>query len=316
MSDKDHICVDMGSEYCPCYLAEMKECIMCNHLQGKELCDCNWQGICIYQEFYWNGQKRKDIRKTVEGKIIEKKVIKDEYILFKVKVDVELALKLKHPGSYIFIRHIEKPYFFDTPMSIMDVDEKNGEIQFVVQILGPKTKDILSCEEKILVRGPYWNGVIGMKKLKETKEKKVLFIGKGVGLAPSILAIKHLLKNKNHITFVMDPGKIGVDFIKEYMKEFKIDPIEISLRNQKGVDLLTSLLKENYDLIYSSGSDKLHNIVKDEIEDTSKLVFTNNSSMCCGEGICGACTCKTKSGQLVRMCKMQVKAEEILEEGK
>ena len=65
-------CIDAGSEYCPCYLAETDDCIICSHLQGKEFCDCNWNGVCVYQDFCWLNEKKKDIRKTIEAQIVDK----------------------------------------------------------------------------------------------------------------------------------------------------------------------------------------------------------------------------------------------------
>ncbi|NFG18899.1 sulfide/dihydroorotate dehydrogenase-like FAD/NAD-binding protein, partial [Clostridium botulinum] len=42
-------CIDAGSEYCPCHLAETGDCILCSQLSGKKFCDCiNWKGVCIY----------------------------------------------------------------------------------------------------------------------------------------------------------------------------------------------------------------------------------------------------------------------------
>lgn len=67
-------CIDAGSEYCPCHLAETGDCILCSQLSGKKFCDCiNWKGVCIYQEFIWNGKKAKEERETYLGKIIKKR---------------------------------------------------------------------------------------------------------------------------------------------------------------------------------------------------------------------------------------------------
>ena len=58
-------CIDAGTEFCPCHLAESGECILCSQLQGGHFCDClNWKGVCIYQEFHDNGNKAKEQRKT------------------------------------------------------------------------------------------------------------------------------------------------------------------------------------------------------------------------------------------------------------
>ena len=42
-------CIDAGTEYCPCHLAETGDCILCSELCSKTFCDCvNWKGTCIY----------------------------------------------------------------------------------------------------------------------------------------------------------------------------------------------------------------------------------------------------------------------------
>ena len=58
-------CIDAGSEFCPCHLAESGECILCSQLQGSHFCDClNWKGVCIYQELYNYCIKAKEQRKS------------------------------------------------------------------------------------------------------------------------------------------------------------------------------------------------------------------------------------------------------------
>ncbi|WP_132241515.1 sulfide/dihydroorotate dehydrogenase-like FAD/NAD-binding protein [Marinisporobacter balticus] len=320
MSTERLECIDAGSEYCPCYLAQTNECITCSHLQGEDFCDCNWRGVCIYQEFYWCSNKKKDQREVIKGKIIEKKMVHEEIMILKIAVTKTLARQLKHPGAYVFLRDWQSPHFFDVPMSIMDADEQKGEIYIAVQIIGAKTKALLACEDKILVKGPYWNGVLGLKNLKSTKKEKVLLVSRGIALAPSVLALKHLLKNKNKITFVIDPGKLHAVFIKNYIKDLNIETVELNLKEEKGLKHLEKIIKTgNYDLVYSAGSDRFHKRVENQInqlDEKVKFVITNNSKMCCGEGVCGACSCKTKNGTIVKMCKTQLEVREALEGGK
>lgn len=315
-------CVDAGSEYCPCYLAETNDCIVCAHLQGKNFCECNWNGVCIYQEFFWNGNKRKNFRETYAANIVERNQIAEDVLTLKINVTKTLARLLKQPGSYIFIKNIQEPYFFDAPMSIMDVDEQKGDIMIALKILGPKTKSLINYKDKILVRGPYWNGIIGLKDIKGLKEKKILVASRGISLAPSILVMKYLLKNNNKITFTIDQGKINssfINFIKDYIKNLDIETIEFNIRTTQGLNTIKNLIMQDFDLIYSGGSDRFHQMIADEMHTmntSTRLVITNNNHLCCGEGICGSCSCKLDDGQTVKMCKTQLPATEILEGGK
>ncbi|WZL74929.1 sulfide/dihydroorotate dehydrogenase-like FAD/NAD-binding protein [Clostridiaceae bacterium 35-E11] len=317
MPNENLKCIDAGSEYCPCYLAETNDCIVCSQLSGKSFCDCNWNGVCIYQEYFWCGNKKKNHREISEAKIIQKKEMTEQVTILKLKTTQALARKLKHPGSYIFIRDVHKPVFFDVPMSIMKADENKGEIEIAVHVLGPKTKSLIACSNTVLIKGPYWNGILGFKDLKNMTEKKALLIARGISLAPSLLTVQYLLKNKNNVTFIMDSGKINHIFIDDYIKDLDIEKVVLNLRDQGERKIMTEILKNgNYDLVYSGGSDRLHGMIANEIKNLgmqTKHIITNNSEMCCGEGICGACSYQSRNGKVIKMCKTQLGAKDVLE---
>ncbi len=47
-------CVDAGSEYCPCHLAENGTCLACSLLSGEDFCDCRWSGSCSYLNYQFS----------------------------------------------------------------------------------------------------------------------------------------------------------------------------------------------------------------------------------------------------------------------
>jgi hypothetical protein len=62
-------CIDAGTENCPCYLAVTGDCLICSRLQGKDYCDCNWRGVCIYNEFMQGNGKVNNPRRDFEAEI-------------------------------------------------------------------------------------------------------------------------------------------------------------------------------------------------------------------------------------------------------
>ena len=81
-------CIDAGSEYCPCKLAEMGECILCSQMHGECFCDClNWKGVCIYQEFSNNGMKAKEGREKYSSRILDYSNFNNELIIIKLSVN-------------------------------------------------------------------------------------------------------------------------------------------------------------------------------------------------------------------------------------
>lgn len=211
-------CVDAGSEFCPCYLAETNECITCSHLQGKDFCDCHWRGVCIYQEYVMNGFKSKMSRQIFNSQIIEKIKIGESCTILKLKVTKTLARQLKEPGAYVFLRNKNMEHYFDVPMSIMDTDELNGYIYIAYQIIGSKTKMLDKANGEIIIRGPYWNGLLGIRYLKAVKNEHCVVIAKGIAQAPATLVTKKLLYNNNKVTFIIDKGGVGKVIISDFIK--------------------------------------------------------------------------------------------------
>ncbi|KAB3532543.1 sulfide/dihydroorotate dehydrogenase-like FAD/NAD-binding protein [Alkaliphilus pronyensis] len=300
-------CIDAGSEYCPCYLAEMNSCITCSRLRGKDYCDCNWPGLCIYQEFHFLNQKKKNIREARETLIIDKEIIEKNIIIFTLEVPHSLARQLKQPGSYIFIRNKDLEGFFDIPISIMDANEHSNYIKIAVEIQGVKTQAIKEVNDSLLIRGPYWNGIFGLENLKKAKGKSCLIIARGIAQAPAILTIKHLLHNNNIIDVIVDKASSNINLISEYtMANLLEDDINFySREGQEKINLFLSMKK--YDLVFIGGSDYLQkNLFKNLNLSEMKIVVTNNNELCCGEGICGACVVYDAGGIPIRSCKTQV----------
>ncbi len=305
MSFKQWECVDAGSDYCPCYLAEENSCIICTQLQGKNYCDCNWMGVCIYDEFHFLENQKRDTRKPEEYPIVDSKII-DKVIILSIRVTKYMARALKQPGSYVFIRNKHKDYFFDTPMSIMDCDEEKSIIKIAIEVRGVKTKNVFNHGDTLIIRGPYWNGIFGLNFLKTTKNSRSLVLARGIAQAPAILPIKQLLNNNNTVDIIVNKRPYEHNFIEEY---FDVDFIkEIDMTSDEVAIFLKELMKKNdYDLVFIGGSDTLQGKVIQSIKEINnvKFVTTNNNVICCGEGICGSCAIKDENGLWIKTCKAQ-----------
>ncbi|AOY77101.1 sulfide/dihydroorotate dehydrogenase-like FAD/NAD-binding protein [Clostridium formicaceticum] len=299
-------CIDAGSDYCPCYLAETMDCITCSHLKGKEFCDCDWRGVCIYQAFIFEGNRKKDPRVDFDAEIVERKKLSDKIIIFTLKVPHSFARQVNQPGSYIFIRNKDFGQYFDIPISVMHADCQKDLIQIAVEIHGVKTKTIRSVEKTMSIRGPYWNGVLGLAYLKQTQNAKCLVITRGIAQAPAVLVINYLLRNNNAIDVLLDQGSADYDFIEEFCKVKNIE--KCNLYEAQGIELLQKKIDtQDYDLLFLGTSDYLQKKLYDSIEKLKdkKVVMTNNNEICCGEGICGSCTIHDINGVPIRTCKTQ-----------
>ena len=319
-------CIDVGSEFCPCNLAEMGECILCSQMQGKYLCDClNWKGVCIYQEFLNNGMKAKEGRKRYSSKIVNYYNFNDEFVLVKLSVTHKLAVDLINPGGYVFLCPDSEKYF-DIPISVMESDTENDILTVAVSIKGLKTKKLLELKtcDTLDIRGPYWNGIFGLKNIEKQKGTDCLILARGIGIAPSIPLIRKLSLNECNIDMVVDNGDFKEKLFKEYLGNYKMNVEEgILLENGELSAFCKKVIDKSINsgtkYIHISGADILTFKVIRYLDSLGKkevlLSCCNNFKICCGEGICGACTAKDNKFKVKRYCKVQTEPRGIFEEG-
>ncbi|ENK1242045.1 sulfide/dihydroorotate dehydrogenase-like FAD/NAD-binding protein [Clostridium sporogenes] len=316
-------CIDAGSEYCPCHLAETGDCILCSQLSGKKFCDCiNWKGVCIYQEFMWNGKKAKEERETYLGKILEKNNIEDKTIVLTIALSHRLCQQLVYPGSFVFLRNKDDFGFYDAPISIMDANTEENIIKVAIEIRGVKTKTIADLDENddILVRGPFWNGVLGLKNVYRAKNGTSILISRGIGQAPLVPVMKKLNSNGNKIIAIIDNSGYENILIKDYLKLYNAEVIELNtLKAGELTDDLKNKLKEILDkedinIIHCSSQDIIIYKLVEFLDDKVPISSSNNAKMCCGEGVCGTCTVRYKGHIVKRLCKIQTEPKYVFRE--
>jgi dihydroorotate dehydrogenase electron transfer subunit len=313
------------SQPCPCHLAETGDCILCSQLAGKKFCDCgNWHGVCIYQEYASNNYKAKEGRKYYKWKIIKKTRFEDDIIVLTLQGTQKLVSELVRPGSFIFMRRPGAETSFDTPISIMDTDTRNNTITIAIELKGVKTKalDLLNEGEEMLVKAPFWNGILGLQNIYTIKNSKCLIVARGIGQAPMIPALKHLYSNNNEIIVVLDNTPYKNSFVSEYLDKYALKTIEVNTICRGRIteefnNILNEIIKDNdIRLVHCDAADILnYEMMKtvENIDENIKFSCCNNSKMSCGEGVCGCCTRKNNDRKLRRLCKMQTEPKYVLE---
>ncbi|MBU3195434.1 sulfide/dihydroorotate dehydrogenase-like FAD/NAD-binding protein [Clostridium algidicarnis] len=296
--------------------------MICSQLSGKHFCDCiNWKGVCIYQEYHDNKDKVNEDRKEFTCKILNKKYLETNVISLTILVSHKLAQNLYAAGSYVFMRNPEAISYYDTPISIMDVNLEENTIKVIIEIKGIKTKSIekLSEDEKIVIRGPYWNGVFGLKNVAKTTEGHSLVVCSGIGMAPMIPVIKKLYSNGNKVTVILDKAGYKNVFIEEELKKYDVELIECDLLvsgefTKEAKDIIEEFIEnKSINLIHCSGANILIFKLIELNHKRIKLSCCNNAKLCCGEGVCGSCTERYEGHKKKRLCKVQAEPNSIFE---
>lgn len=324
-------CIDAGTEYCPCHLAETENCILCSQLQGYKCCDCpNWKGVCIYQEFFTNNFKAKGNRKYHSCKIIDKVDIEKKLIILTVEAPSYLIDNLVYPGSFVFMRHPDSAQCFDAPIAIMDINPKEKYFKVAIELKGVKTNKINELNEKdnILIKGPYWNGILGLKHVENCKDSTCLLIARGIGQAPMVPVLKKLKSNYNKLIVIVDKSKYEDIFIEEYLEKYyckvhycdTFDKGKLTIKFKEL--LIDTLINNDISLVHCDAADIINYHVMKIVEKVDKqkpgdinikYACSNNAKMCCGDGVCGCCTITNNDDKLRRMCKLQTDPKYIYE---
>ena len=127
-------------------------------------------------------------------KILKKKWLSKNICLMEVEAK-DLSLSAK-PGQFLIVKKDE--FGERIPLTICDYDVEKGTVTIVFFVLGKSTKDIGTLEE-----GEYFQDVVGPlgveseflhEDLEVLKNKKVLFVGGGVGTAPIYPQVKWFAK--------------------------------------------------------------------------------------------------------------------------
>lgn len=312
MSDSYYDCIDCGSEFCPCELAETGDCLMCSRLAGKDKCECYWKGVCIYNEFVHAGKKAAVRREEAEAEVVQRKKYGDDITVLIIDVGRSFAIKAAVPGAYVFLKAAEDSSFYNFPISILKSDTENGTIHVAVKAIGSKSKKFLNLGNKVTVRGVYKNGILGVSSLMKPgdgtdKRKRLAIVTKGIGFAPAAHLTEWISGHAETDLFI-DTDKVDEGFIEEYMPENvngKVKYVNLSEEfTGKGVKTDESLVQ----CLKTNGYDRVAVLTSDYyIKEIGKIVnadaVSNNFHLCCGEGVCGACGYTDKNGRCFKMCK-------------
>ncbi|MEG1584707.1 MAG: hypothetical protein RR361_06610, partial [Anaerovorax sp.] len=264
-------------------------------------------------------------RRDFEAAIVEKNWYLPDLAVFVLDVGKGFALKASRPGSYVFLKTKEEIGYYNVPISVMRADIEKGQIHLAVKFISAKTKAIMDENKSLMVRGIYRNGILGLPGILKgggriDKGKKLLLITKGIGFAPGALLASWIGEDAQ-VDFLMDKDKITEEIITDYLPEEIKGRIQyISLWEifgegrigQSGFDLTGFVKAGGYDGVVVLASDFYIDAVRRRLDIHRSLygevvpklkAYSNNFRICCGEGICGACSRVDDNGNVFKMCK-------------
>ena len=231
-------------------------------------------------------------------KILKKKWLSKNICLMEVEAK-DLALSAK-PGQFLIVKKDE--FGERIPLTICDYDVEKGTVTIVFFVLGKSTKDIGTLEE-----GEYFKDVVGPlgveseflhEDLEVLKNKKVLFVGGGVGTAPIYPQVKWFAKNGLKADAIVGAKTKELLILEDELKSVANNLYIATDDGSYGfhglvTDVIDDLIKnqnKHYDHVVAIGPMIMMKFVCLKTKEYGiKTTVSLNPLMVDGTGMCGAC---------------------------
>ena len=193
------------------------------------------------------------------------------------------------PGQFLMIWI---PSVDEIPLSVLDA-EKDGTVSIIAKNVGEATKALhkLKAGDAIGVRGPFGNSFT-------IEAKKIIMVGGGTGITPLLFLAKRIVSKVERLRFI-----IGAKTREELLLINKLEMLcgkgNIVATTEDGsygikclatAPLETLLAKENFDVIYTCGPERMMQKVL-EISEKHGIALEASLErlMLCAIGLCGSC---------------------------
>lgn len=219
--------------------------------------------------------------------IHQDKIAADIYSMW---FQTEQIAKAAVPGQFVSFYCKEGSRLLPRPISICEVDRKQGQVRVVYRIAGKGTQEISSYAEGTFfeVMGPLGNGYT-------LKDSKAFLIGGGIGIPP-LLELARELECEKEIILGYRSGKEM--FLLEELRRYGHVTVatEDGSAGTKG-NVMDAIRENNLkaDQIYACGPVAMLRAVQTYAKEQGiEAQISLEERMACGIGACLACVCQSK----------------------
>ncbi len=227
------------------------------------------------------------------------KILKNEAISsnsYLLEIECPLAIKNAMPGQFVIV--MGKSDSERIPLTIYDCNKEKGILSLIYQVVGASTIELTTLKDKVFaVAGPLGNPNIICKNPEEYKDKRIVYVAGGVGIAPVHPQVKYLKSKGFKIDVIYGARIKELLLIRDKIEEVAENVYYATNDGSFGAKgFVTDILKEHisdYDICVAIGPvimmknvselTKIYNI---------KTIVSMNPIMVDGTGMCGACRCE------------------------
>ncbi len=229
-------------------------------------------------------------------KILKNEKISENSYLLSIKCPI--VIKKAMPGQFVII--MSKEDSERIPLTIYDFDLEEGILHLIYQVVGASTKELSENKEEVFaVTGPLGNPNEICNSPENFKDKRIVYVAGGVGIAPVYPQVKYLNERGFNIDVIYGARNKDLLLIKEKIESVASKvyyATDDGTYGEKG--FVTDILKEHineYDICVAIGPViMMKNVSELTKKYNLKTIVSMNPIMVDGTGMCGACRCEVE----------------------
>ena len=227
------------------------------------------------------------------------KVLKNEKISpnsYLMEIEAPDIIKKALPGQFVIL--MTKEDSERIPLTIYDMDKNKKSVSVIYQVIGASTEEMTKVKNEIFaITGPLGKANEMCANPEKFKNKRIVYVAGGVGIAPVYPQVKYLKEHGFDIDVIYGSRNAQLLLIRE-----QIEKVAKKIRyatddgsfGKKG--FVTDILKEHineYDICVAIGPMiMMKNVAELTKKYNLKTIVSMNPLMVDGSGMCGACRCE------------------------
>ena len=227
-------------------------------------------------------------------KVLYNKKLSD--MSYELCVEAPIQIKSALPGQLVIV--MAKETSERIPLTIYDMDKEKGLLYLIYQVVGASTLELTHVTDELFsVAGPLGNPNEICKNPEEFKDRRIVYVAGGVGIAPVYPQVKYLHDKGFKVDVIYGARSANLYLIRQKIEEVANKVMYATDDGSFGTKgFVTDILrdhKDDYDLCVAIGPViMMKNVANLTKEFNMQTIVSMNPIMVDGSGMCGACRCE------------------------
>ena len=214
---------------------------------------------------------------------------------FEMLIEAPIVVKNVMAGQFVIL--MAKEDSEKIPLSIYDYDKEKGLLYVIYQVVGASTLELSTINDYLFsVTGPLGKPNEICSNIDEYKDKKIGYVGGGIGIAPVYPQVKYLKEHGINVDVIYGCRNKDLMIIKHKLEKICDNITYVTDDGSFGEKgFVTNALEKNhnYDICVCIGPViMMKNVCELTKKYNLKTIVSMNPIMVDGSGMCGACRCK------------------------